>query len=328
MKHYNYLDGWRGIAILLVLASHFLHIHIVEVGRLGVDVFFALSGLLMARLLYEQRMPLATFYRRRLARILPAFLLFIGTLYAVQHLTTYVFPAKEALDTAFFLRTYWTPDIWHTSAPIGHIWSLNVEEHAYLIMSALTLPVILRGREGIVLAILCAVAGCIWLAYIKLGMPSTYNLRTECAVLFIFCSAAYSRLKMYLPWKPPAIFVALAVAAAAFCYTSLAPWWAEFLPGAFLGFAVNHLEDLPKLAKDALSIKPLRMFGLWSFSIYLWQQPFYRWALDKSPLETVGAFAAAMGIALASYNLVEAPLRTWINGLHRARTIPSAVIAS
>jgi len=46
----RYLDGWRGLAILLVLEGHFLSILPLNTGRLGVDVFFCLSGFLMRAL--------------------------------------------------------------------------------------------------------------------------------------------------------------------------------------------------------------------------------------------------------------------------------------
>ncbi len=81
--HLDYLDGWRGLAILLVLQGHFMVIPGWHSGRMGVDVFFCLSGLLMSRLLFQRRVPLGTFYKRRLSRILPAFLLYLGIVFTI-----------------------------------------------------------------------------------------------------------------------------------------------------------------------------------------------------------------------------------------------------
>ena len=41
-EHINYLDGWRGLAIALVLEGHFLGMIPLETGRMGVDIFFCL----------------------------------------------------------------------------------------------------------------------------------------------------------------------------------------------------------------------------------------------------------------------------------------------
>ncbi len=60
-EYFDYLDGWRGLAILFVLQSHFLPIAGFRSGSMGVHVFFALSGLLMSRILYDKREPLKIF---------------------------------------------------------------------------------------------------------------------------------------------------------------------------------------------------------------------------------------------------------------------------
>lgn len=49
----TYLDGWRGVSILLVLASHTFHSD--GVADAGVQMFFALSGRLMADILFVER---------------------------------------------------------------------------------------------------------------------------------------------------------------------------------------------------------------------------------------------------------------------------------
>ena len=56
--HIGYLDGWRGMAILLVLIGHFYPIKAMNLGTLGVDLFFVLSGRLMADILFVQKAKL------------------------------------------------------------------------------------------------------------------------------------------------------------------------------------------------------------------------------------------------------------------------------
>src|SRR5690348_911910 len=71
----SYLDGWRGFSILMVLLAHFV-MH-EDVGFIGVQMFFALSGRLMADILFAERFPLKEFYKRRFARIYPGLFVFV-----------------------------------------------------------------------------------------------------------------------------------------------------------------------------------------------------------------------------------------------------------
>lgn len=78
-ERFPYLDGWRGLAILLVLIAHFWQVRVPAIGRLGVDLYLRTLRLLMSHILFEKRMPIGKFYRRRISRILPVFLLFVFT---------------------------------------------------------------------------------------------------------------------------------------------------------------------------------------------------------------------------------------------------------
>ena len=69
-------DGWRGIAISMVLCGHFYDIKWLWEDRMGVDIFFVLSGMLMSIILFDKRQSLKDFYIRRLSRIYPALLVF------------------------------------------------------------------------------------------------------------------------------------------------------------------------------------------------------------------------------------------------------------
>jgi peptidoglycan/LPS O-acetylase OafA/YrhL len=57
----SYLDGWRGLAIICVLAGHFLFIKSFNLGPFGVELFFVLSGRLMADILFVFREDLLVY---------------------------------------------------------------------------------------------------------------------------------------------------------------------------------------------------------------------------------------------------------------------------
>jgi peptidoglycan/LPS O-acetylase OafA/YrhL len=118
----DYLDGWRGVAILLVLIEHFLNVHLINVGRMGVDAFFVLSGMLISNILFVQKVPLATFYKRRASRILPVFFIFITTLSLFSLTFNLSAEHNNYFYNLFFLRAYYpvTPDLWNTGIPIGN----------------------------------------------------------------------------------------------------------------------------------------------------------------------------------------------------------------
>ncbi|TIX35964.1 MAG: acyltransferase, partial [Mesorhizobium sp.] len=72
-----YLDGWRGLSIALVLIGHFFPVPGINLGVMGVEFFFVLSGRLMAEILFVERYPLKAFFKRRFSRIYPALLIFV-----------------------------------------------------------------------------------------------------------------------------------------------------------------------------------------------------------------------------------------------------------
>ena len=280
LERRDYLDGWRGLAILLVLEGHFFNLLPLDSGRLGVDVFFCLSGFLMSGVLFIQMQGLTTFYKRRISRIIPAFAVFVFAMYALALLEGVAFTRMELISTLVFLRTYIPaePSIWGTSIPIGHLWSLNIEEHCYIFMSFLILLRITRGREGVVLLVSGLACIAIGVLYVKLGSnaPKWGALGTEVAASHLLISAGYRLLsERFRPFVPPWLPL-LTLAAALVCYSPIAPWWSRSLISPFLlAFTVNHLAESAKWFKLLLATPLLRFLGIWSFSLYLWQQPFY-----------------------------------------------------
>jgi peptidoglycan/LPS O-acetylase OafA/YrhL len=118
------LDGWRGLAIAAVIEGHFVGLLPGRTGRLGVDAFFALSGYLMAGLLFIGRQPLKTFYKRRISRILPVFLVFTLTVYGLALLLGWSFTNAEFWATPFVSEDLCAHDARHRAVSSPHYASL------------------------------------------------------------------------------------------------------------------------------------------------------------------------------------------------------------
>ena len=315
--HIGYLDGWRGIAIALVLEAHFINILPFGTGRMGVDVFFCLSGFLMSGLLFIKKQSLTTFYKRRISRILPAFLLFVACIYVYAYSRNLEFSAAEVASTFLFLRTYLPSGagIWETSVPIGHLWSINIEEHCYIFMSLIVLLRGYKGHEGLVLFLTGVFCIGIGILYVRLGSsaPRWGGLGTEVAASHLLISSGYRLMREKYQLKAPGYFPIIAIVLVPICYSKLTPWWAASLISPFLlAFAVNHLEQTYDWFKSVLSTPILRSLGVWSFSIYLWQQPFY---VNKTlfPGGSLLALMVALALSLVCFYAWEQPVRLWLN---------------
>jgi len=73
--HIPALDGWRGLAILIVLTGHFGGYRVLpDLAPTGVNLFFVLSGRLMAEILFVRKTPLGPFFFHRFSRVYPGLL--------------------------------------------------------------------------------------------------------------------------------------------------------------------------------------------------------------------------------------------------------------
>lgn len=333
-----YLDGWRGLAIVLVLYAHFF---LSAGGELGVAMFFVLSGFLVSGLLFARETPLATFFWRRATRILPTFWLYLAVMAwytAALQPAPHAVPAREMLATLAFLRTYLPggQSIWSAQWPIGHVWSLNVEEHAYLVLGAIALLLRATGARRLMHAMLaaCIAAMCVTIIYYSRTPPagaSPWMLRSECAALGLIASAW---IRVARPLAPGAVIRAghwaiapLALLAGLLCYAPRAPYLAA--PGLaplLLAVAVNYLDSAPGAMLRFLSLAPLRWFGLCSFSLYMWQQPFYK-AMALHGMSRAMAFAGALALGTAAFYLFEHPVRRYLNRAWRTHARAARVDA-
>jgi peptidoglycan/LPS O-acetylase OafA/YrhL len=160
------LDGWRAIAVGMVLLNHAglppaHHVGFVSgLGALGVDLFFAISGILIcSRLLEEERVcgriSLRGFYIRRTFRIFPPAYLFLAAVAVLTIAGTLPAAWPAWASAGVFLRNYFTTFVGDTDAGrfTGHFWSLAVEEHFYLLLPGL-LVLFARRRKAVLAALI------------------------------------------------------------------------------------------------------------------------------------------------------------------------------
>jgi peptidoglycan/LPS O-acetylase OafA/YrhL len=140
------LDGWRAVAITMVLLSHCLttasartgggliNLLTFRLGTFGVMLFFAISGyLICTRLLVEEEntgsVSLRAFYIRRAFRILPTAYAYLVTVILLALAGIVIVGWPDIAGAAFFFSNYIPSQSWFT----GHFWSLAIEEHFYIL---------------------------------------------------------------------------------------------------------------------------------------------------------------------------------------------------
>lgn len=160
------LDGLRGVAILLVVAAHSGWPIAKLGGTCGVRLFFVLSGFLITQLLHAEldqtgRLSYLRFYQRRALRLLPALLLLL----AMYVPTTFLLGesaqaiAQATLASLFYFNNLTVLIPGWSTAYLGHLWSLSMEEQFYLLWPALLVLLLASGRKWSLYLVLAVAIG-------------------------------------------------------------------------------------------------------------------------------------------------------------------------
>ena len=154
-------DVLRGIAVILVLGRHMAAPAAqvsgllrrcaelwIQVGWIGVDLFFVLSGFLVSGLLFTEyqrhgSVDVVRFLIRRGFKIYPGFyfMILITVLILVTGGAFDAAMATKLLAEVFYVQSY-LPGLWN------HTWFLAVEEHFYVLLTAGVYAAAPRHRRG------------------------------------------------------------------------------------------------------------------------------------------------------------------------------------
>ena len=341
------LNGIRAIAVWLVVLAHWTRPPF-PIGEMGRIPFFVLSGYLISGVIWKQQVfpgasgpwgrRLATFYQRRMLRILPPYYLALalGALLPLATLREYpgwfVLPVSNLL----FYRLH------HWGEGVGHYWTMAVDEQFYLVWPLL-LGLVGR-RIGWLLAVAAAgllfrVAWSTWVSpdFVFVLLPACLDMFALGAVLGLIEHQPWVKRLARGRWVLLAwggwtslwaithltnahalwMLISTAVASVASMFTLN---WAIQTPGAALAGSARVL------LSPVLQWLGRRSYGCYLYHLMLpvlYQRVIFRLfpttetrQLWLSPLPTVLLLLPVLLLlAAASWHWLEAPINRWKNRL-------------
>lgn len=359
------IQGLRAIAVLAVVLYH-ANVPFLDGGYVGVDVFFVISGFLITTHLLDDlqrngRVNFSQFYARRVRRILPAS--FVVLVLSVSAAVIWLPPLlmeemwRGAVATAFYVPNYLfalegTNYLAEASPSLfQHYWSLGVEEQFYLLWPVIVMLCFraFKHRLGVLfwsmlLLVTSSYLACILLTFTRQSW-AFFSLPTRAWELGVGALAA-----ILLIWRPQILRGVVAAIAGwiglagiscsvlVFTHETPFPGYLAALPVLSTALVIVSGEGSAKYSPERLlSVRPIMMVGLISYSLYL-----VHWPLVVLPQAAAGfqrplplsitLLLALMSVPLAwlMYRFVEEPGRTgtWLNNARPRRSLLAALVAS
>lgn len=344
------LDGLRALAICLVILSHSMalvwkdfhqslgrwesiSLSLLQMGHLGVLIFFSISGFLITSLLLnERRISLSRFYFRRTFRIFVPFYFYILFLLLIRWFGFVETSDRNLLVAATYTSNYLlenTPGNWY----VGHSWSLAVEEQFYLLFP-LILTFLGRRKTNFVL-----IASLVCCPLLRLSYEFSYRgvLEFNRFELVADSIAVGCLLAINRPWLHSTRFyrkllgsrAIIPVIAAVFALSWLARIESFNNRTLYVLVGISALNLLIVFALDyvvtnhqtfigrVLNASPVVFIGSISYSLYIWQQlilgPDFR-------IPILARIVLVFSVSFIMYRLVERPTST-VRGYFEQRVL-------
>ena len=360
------LDGLRALAVIGVLVFHDDRL---AGGFLGVDLFFAVSGLLITSLLIDEHdrsgtIDLIGFWGRRLRRLLPAALMLLVATVIVFRLFAdtgeWIVARTDAPWAQFYVanwhliasgNSYW--DSFAAPSAFEHLWSLAIEEQFYLVWPVVVMVVLAR-RQLRDLTVVVAVGTLLSIAAMVLifdgGDPTRVYMGTDTRAFSLLVGALFAlpairgQIDRFVGNRARfATVIAVSLLGGIGVMWVVAEGSSDWLfrgglpahsamSALLAAFVVSGLTHV----SSVLSARPLVAIGRLSYSLYLWHWPVFvfvnpdRFALDRW-LITAIRFAVSLVLSVASYRLVEKPVRfraPWAHGSRGRATFAVSMLVA
>jgi len=337
MRYQKEIDGLRAIAVLTVIFFH-AGFNYFSGGFIGVDIFFVISGYLIASIIFREisqdTFTIKNFYERRARRILPALffvlILSIPLSYAWMLPTDMVDYSQSLITTPLFISNFlffMESGYFDTAIefkPLFHTWSLAVEEQFYILFPILIMALWRFGLKTIIVSISIIFLISIVLSELMLNidrMFSFYMLPTRGWQLLIGVGISIVQYQGVKFDKSPflnnilsTIGLALIIfSVIVFNKNSPMPGYYSLVPTIGAGLVIMFARYQTFVGR-ILSIKALTGIGLISYSAYLWHQPLfafiriYRFG-DVKPGMYASAILVTLLLSYITWKFIENPFR-------------------
>jgi peptidoglycan/LPS O-acetylase OafA/YrhL len=333
------LDGLRALAILLVCLSHLSYLKdhpvhgLASFGLLGVRIFFVISGMLITRLLLQERetmgsISLSGFYIRRMVRIFPAMWFYVGVMAVLSGAGVIVLYRPDTVHALAYVMNYFPGRSWY----LGHLWSLSVEEQFYLLWPFVLFFGSTRSATRVCLfAIAFAPALRLFVLLVSPGTPyfewfpaCCDSIATGCLLSLLPRGKPRQLLKAAIAWRwffvVPLCVLAINVTRY-FIENHLnanpmnrilfmvLDTGGVLLMNAGIALTLQRVVSFPgDIFGKLLNAPPAAWLGRISYSLYLWQMPFLNHEASSWVTRTTVNLLAALGAGCFSYYLIETPL--------------------
>ena len=319
------IEGLRGLAVLLVIFFHAFPT-LIRGGFLGVDVFFAISGYLITKIitanLEQGTFTFSSFYSKRILRIFPSLILMLsGTLLlAVISLLPEEMRSlgKELSGGAGFISNlfFWKEMGYFESAsefkPLLHLWSIGVEEQFYILWPLLLWFVFrIKIRTRIIVGLITALSFAFCVYWVHHDAPFAFFFPFS-RLWELSLGGLLSCISIKRRSNTVAALSLLAIITGSFFIdeTFFVPGLWTLLPvlatGAWILYGQHTFVD-----RHLLSTPLFRWFGKISYSLYLWHWPLLYFARLHFQKEV--DVPLAILVILASIILSYLTVRFWEN---------------
>jgi len=343
------LDGLRALSVLAVIAYH-LNLKWAQGGLIGVGIFFVISGYLITDQIIQEwnkdrQFDLLNFWVRRLRRLMPAMiamLIFIAMWLIMTDPSRLKVFSGDFISSLLYVNNWWL--IFHEvsyfesfgpASPIGHLWSLSIEEQFYLIWPVillLGLRFLHNGGKLLLFVIACAAVSAVLMGVLyEPGMdPSRVYYGTDTRMFALLIGAALAIVwpsqKLNRNISAPARIVMDTLGCLGLGVLILLMYQMNEYDDMLYrgGFAIIALITAVVIAVIAhpnsllgklMGLKPLAFLGVRSYSLYVWHFPVIILTNPKVITEGISVshivlqLAASFIIAILSYKYIEEPFR-------------------
>ena len=346
IRHLDFLDGIRGIAILLVVL---FHIDFLKFGYLGVDIFFILSGFLITlvidRNVKDNKFTFLDFYKRRVFRIFPAAIVVVLLVFFVGYKTMFYNEFLELIHYIASIIKFQTNtlamqninyfDLGVKYKPLIHYWSLAVELQFYIIMPIITY-IFLKKRKYKILTFVLLLIIVSSLLYTSCNEGNTKIYYSTLSRIYEFASGSliFALVTYFInnitlsDMKKKILEICSIILFFIFIYIiefnlNLSIQLRSIIVTVIISLLIiSMFIKRNQFIGKILSNKILIFLGLISYSFYLIHYPvlaFCRIILDRelSNMESIALIFAAFSLSILSYYFIEKP---FLNKKNKKRT--------